>query len=155
MNSRDFRTDPGQPDDVASNHGKETLRYSVVADWYDAVLMDVADLSGEIAGRRVVAFADDAQQVIDYAPGDMQASLPGTAGFLFSGDDGDSLWFWPESEEIAFRFEPETGRVLRQSLSEGISRLVNQGALVFCHKVESATQGELPIKFPDFKQNAA
>ncbi len=145
------------PDASGSDHTEDSrdIRYSVVSDWYDADRMGAADVSGELAGQRVVALPDSPGEVIAYSPGLPIARSAGTPGFLFTGDDGDSLWFWPESEEIAFRFEPESGRRLRRSLSEAVNRLVSQGALVFCTRVEANGASEAEFEFPILEERAA
>lgn len=144
--------------DHSSAYGDVDLpRYSVVSDWYDADHMAVADLSNEIVGQRVFAFTDDAQRVEPYSPipGKSVTADFGVPGFIFSGDDGDSLWFWPELEDMAFRFEPETGNRVRQELSEGISRLVSQGALVYCRKVDLGGDTDPVFEFLTSEAEAA
>lgn len=150
MNSPDYGFDYVDTDD------SQESRYSVVSEWYDAGTMGIADLTDELAGQRVIAFAgDDYAESYSPAVGLAYGADTGVTGFLFNGDDGDSLWFWPESEDIAFRFAPETGNLLRRELSENISRLLSQGALVFCQKVDLAESGDTVFEFPVLQQKAA
>lgn len=141
----------------------EEARYSVVADWFDGCRMEPADLSDEIVGRRVIAGYGDAPG--GRLPGPwrtrMQPELMPASGrrpspgVLFLGDDGDSLWFWPDEAEIAFRFDPSTVDRVRRSLDENVSRLVSQGALVSCRWIEDASDGGAVLEFPAAVADAA
>ncbi len=154
METRDL--DPTSEDSrwIVFDEDADAYRYSVVPDWYDAEAMRAADVSGEIVGQRVVAYAGG----VDSSPAARAGSVStdnGVPGFLFCGDDGDSLWFWPESDEMAFRFEPETAGSLRKELGEEVSRLVSQGALVFCYKTETSGQADELLVFPGRNDVAA
>lgn len=157
MNFNEFRSESRQTGSSTANQAPDSVRYSVVSEWVDAERMTSADLSDEIAGQRVVAWADETNRVERYSSSavDSGGVSSGVPGFLFSGDDGDSLWFWPVSEDIAFRFEPQAGSQLRRELSENVSSLVNQGALVYCLKIDTSQQGDLLFEFPASDQNAA
>ncbi len=157
MNSRSidygikaYRIDPGA-------RNQKIGHVSIIPDWCDAELMSVADLTCELAGQMVVPAAGEDDQTVFYSPAITQNRLAssGDPGFLFNGDDGDSLWFWPESEPVAFRLEHEKGNGLRMQLSETVDRLVNQGALVFCYRVRSDGTGDQMFEFPEFVDEAA
>lgn len=155
MDSRELRAKSEWPDLSIAGDATENYRYSVVSDWYDADGMEFADISDEVAGQRVVVFAGPTDHVMQYSPAAVRGTGAGVPGFIFNGDDGDSLWFWPESEDIALRFEPETAKLLRRELSESVIRLVSQGALVFCRKIDNAAQGDVLFEFPALEENAA
>lgn len=129
----------------------------VVSEWRDAVTLAEADLSGEIAGQKVVPLVDGSEQCAVFEPvvKELLRSYRGTPGFLLNGDDGDSLWFWPEGEPVAFRFEQESSNRLRRMLAESVSRLVSQGALVFCYQERESKSGDPIFHFPELGLRAA
>ena len=155
MESRDFNIDASRSRWIVFDEDAEAYRYSVVPDWYDAEAMNMADVSGEVIGQRVIAYAGQAGNSVGSPVGSSPDSGNGLPGFLFCGDDGDSLWFWPESEDMAFRFESETAGRLRSELSEEVSRLVNQGALVFCYKNDVSGESSGLLVFPGLDEQAA
>lgn len=148
MSSRHTRTESTTAADVSS---------SFVSEWRDAATLMAADLSGEVAGQRIVPLIGHSEQsvVVDASIERQLGSLSGTPGFLFNGDDGDSLWFWPEDGPVAFRFEPGATNRLRSVLAESVSRLVSQGALVFCYEERDSVHGDPVFHFPELELRAA
>lgn len=130
---------------------------SVVVDWRDAGDHAPADLSGELAGQMVVPFDGVPGGVIPFSPdvADLTSYFAGQAGFLFFGDDGDSLWFWPVDSQLSFRLDKAAERSLRQALSEPVDSLLSQGALVFCYCEPGGVDGETVFHFPHLGVNAA
>lgn len=133
--------------------GIEELHHGVVPQWYDGVHMRPADLSQGIAGRKVIALGGE---VFDY-----KASLSGgllsrnrVPGFLFCGDDGDSLRFWSQPEGPVFQFEPSASVLLWRTLGTPIANLVSQGAAVFCYRT-GETGHQVTLEFPERDQLAA
>lgn len=149
---RNFGADE-QPISRSSN----TERVGVVSGWFDGELMAEADLSCELAGRKVIAApgAPDHATALSHSMLLALSSTPGTSGFLFLGDDGDSLWFWPGTEKVAFRLEPQARDELRRSLSTDVDALVSQGALVFCYHSRIARDVAASFRFPVYGLQAA
>lgn len=146
----------------ASSHTGNTAPASsgvTVSQWFDASTNMEADLSREVAGKKVVSFASQGLDgAVMYEPGIDGPAGPvagRTPGFLFTGDDGDSLWFWPEGETVAFRFEPGSADALRGALSEHVHRLVCQGALVFCYEERLSDNGDPVFRFPELGLRSA
>lgn len=136
---------------------RESESAGIVSEWRDAATFIEADLSGELAGQKVVPFIGQPEHAVafDLAIRELTGSCPGTPGFLFYGDDGDSLWFWPEGEPVAFRFELEAESRLRSALVESVDRLVSQGALVFCYEEREPASGDPVFHFPELGLRAA
>lgn len=132
-------------------------RVEVISEWRDGTTSRMADLTGEVAGQKVIPLIGHEGQAALFEPGvsELLASSPGTPGFLFIGDDGDSLWFWPDGEPVAFRFEPEAAGRLRGMLVVSVSRLLSQGALVFCYEERDLASGDPVFHFPELSLRAA
>ncbi len=149
MASHDDLNDFG--DDQASKQAQQPL----VSDWFDADAMRFVDVPPGIAGERVTA---DGNPIADSPPYPLSdsASVYGTApGYIFCGDDGDSLWFWPEAEELAFRFDIDAAMSLRQALPVEVVRLLTQGALIYCNVTRASSHEGLQVSFPGSSSAAA
>jgi hypothetical protein len=132
-------------------------RVEVISEWCDGTTLSTADLTGELAGKKVIPLIghDGQAALFEQGVSELLASSPGTPGFLFIGDDGDSLWFWPDGEPVAFRFDPEAAEKLRGMLIVSVSRLLSQGALVFCHEERDLASGDPVFHFPELGLRAA
>ncbi len=151
----DYRNSQSVPLFTADHY--EIERATVISEWADAYGTLQVDLSAEITGRKVVLLTGEEFSAVIYEPGIVptSGSLADTPGFLFVGDDGDSLWFWPESESVAFRFEQSAGDGLRRDLDRSVDWLVSQGALVFCYQTRAAEADEPVFWFPELQSLAA
>lgn len=128
-------------------------RYEIVPDWWDGETMRRSAVPLELTGLPVVACIDRCSCTMPLTDSVLaDVDLPaGASGFLFVGDDGDSLWFWPQNEEVALRIEQSHEESIRRSLPFGVHRAISEGALVLC----SYTRTNAAFQFPEHLTQAA
>ena len=139
-----------------STNSEDSPHYEIVPEWWDGETMRRVTGTPEMVGRAVVACTERCECAALLSAFDSTGySLPtGTPGFLFCGDDGDSLWFLPEDEDLALRLEQNRETEVRKALPSGIHRSVSQGAFVFCCYVRNAGV-ESAFQFPFHLSTAA
>jgi hypothetical protein len=126
-------------------------------DWLEAETMSMASAPALLAGRKVVPMAESMDGAV---PFDAEIALltsgyPGVGGFLFVGDDGESLWFQPVGDHLAFQFDPADSKRLWSRLPASVSRLVVQGAMVLCSEERAQGNGDSMFHFPEIGLRAA
>ncbi len=122
---------------TGTNRINDQNRVAVVPEWVDGDTMQIANLSSELTGLQVRLDIPGDSSVHPVSPNVFAFTEASVSGLLFIGDDGDSIWFWPENESVAFRIEETLSRKLWSTLPEGVIFNISQGALIACSYVTS------------------